>query len=260
MEHIKIYGVMVIYNKCLNESTAFQCLTEQNVELVICDNSTSDYGNAEIAEKSNALYISMEGNKGLSCAYNRAIERIFSLYQPQKDDYICFFDDDTMVPGEYFRFLMKENSKILLPIVYDSIGIMSPVSMKKGLVRRFRSKQEAFLSEGRYISGINSAMAVKSGIFENYRYNEKMFLDYIDHKFIMDMRKREIFPKILEVEIHQNFSAVEDLKDAAVRRFRMQKKDLKVFYQDNLFLYFFVVLKKHLKLAIKYKDIRMLVC
>lgn len=260
MKAIKMYGIMVIYNKCLTDSLAYKCLMERNVNLVICDNSTKECGNEGIATKDGKAYLSMGGNLGLSYAYNRGIEYIFEKYQPEDVDWICLFDDDTHISEEYFSALENGMGEIILPIVKDAAGIMSPVKMKGRIATRFLSVEEAAKTAGVEISGINSAMAVRARIFRDYRYNEQMFLDYIDHMFIIDMRKRNIYPNVIPIEIHQNFSAMEYSKESEINRFRIQKKDLKIFYKGNPLLYYYIVIKKHLKLVKKYKDIKMLLC
>lgn len=260
MEGIKVYGIMVIYNKCLKDSKAYACLKEQDVELIICDNSTKDYGNSSVANEDGKTYISMGTNLGLSRAYNRALDYIFANYEPQGWDIICIFDDDTKIPSGYFEAIREHTGKILLPIVKDSVGIMSPVCMKKRTAVRFSSKEAASSAHGKILSGINSAMAIRVEIFEKFRYNEEMFLDYIDHQFIMDMRAQGIYPKVIPVEVIQDFSAQSDSKEAARARFRIQKKDLRIFYKKNPILYYYITIKKHLRLVIKYKDIKMMFC
>ncbi len=258
MECVKIYGIMVIYNKCLKDSAAYQCLRHQEILLTVCDNSTKDYGNAQIAQADGIHYISMEDNLGLSKAYNRALNDLFARYQPEKKDYVCLFDDDTVIEKAYLEAVRNSKAEILLPFVYDGMGMMSPVYMPGRVAARFSSEKEALEAEAGKISGINSGMAVHAEIFEKYRYNEEMFLDYIDHMFIMDMREKGIYPEILDIRMEQNFSAVNDSKEAAVKRFRMQKHDLKIFYRKRPLLYFVVVFKKHLKLTLKYKDVKMM--
>lgn len=255
---MKLYGILVIYNKSLNDACAYRQLKQEDIRLVVCDNSTKENENADIARKDNVTYLTMNGNQGLSRAYNRAIDFITDTWKPQDEDLLCLFDDDTLIPVEYFRKLKEQKGKILLPVVRDTVGIMSPVLLKNNIVKRFSSREEALRAEPRYLSGINSAMAVRMDIFRNYRYNEEMFLDYIDHKFIMDMRKQNNYPQVVDVDIRQHFSAVEDNRESAVKRFAMQKKDLRIFYGSDRMRYRYVVVKKHIKLALKYRDIRML--
>lgn len=256
---MKIYGIMVIYNQSLNEACAFGQLAQSGITLIICDNSTDEVNNEQTAEQNGAVYLSMHGNQGLSKAYNRAVAYIFEMFQPQDEDWICFFDDDTFIPAEYFYRLKEQSGDIILPVVTDKKGIMSPVKLRKKIVTRFKNKEAAIAANRAYLSGINSGMAVRMKIFRDFRYNEQMFLDYIDHMFIMEMRRQNRYPHIMDVELTQKFSAVEDDKETARRRFAMQKKDLRIFYGSAKTAYWYVVFKKHLKLAVQYRDLGMLV-
>ncbi|MCM1466645.1 MAG: glycosyltransferase [Alistipes sp.] len=257
---MKIYGIMVIYNKSLKKAAAYESLIQSGIPLVICDNSTKESDNRELAEQNGSIYISMNGNQGLSKAYNRAISYIRDKLGPGKEDYVCFFDDDTIIPDEYFDRLKEQDGGIVLPIVKDRAGIMSPVRLNNKIVTRFPDKNAVFHAKRECLSGINSGMAVRMEIFGEFRYNEEMFLDYIDHMFIMEMRKQKIYPQVCDVELEQNFSALEDNKETAARRFALQKKDLRIFYGNAKAGYWFVVCKKHIKLAVKYRDLRMLFC
>lgn len=255
---MKLYGILVIYNKSLQKSCAYGQLRDEDIQLIVCDNSTEENENARTAETDHVTYLHMNGNQGLSKAYNRAIDYIAETFQPQNEDLICIFDDDTMIPPEYFYKIKEEKGKILLPVVRDSKGIMSPVILKDGIAKRFQNKEDALKAERKFLSGINSGMAVRMEIFKKYRYNDEMFLDYIDHMFIMDMRKQKIYPQVFDVEMEQHFSAAEDDKETARKRFAMQKKDLRVFYGSDRRKYWYVVIKKHIKLVIKYRDLTML--
>lgn len=255
---MKIYGILIIYNKSLNESCAYMKLRNEQIYLIVCDNSTVKNENARIAEADHVAYFNMNGNQGLSKAYNRAVNYITEVLKPEDEDLVCFFDDDTQIPEEYFQRLKDHDGKILLPVVKDSKGIMSPVILKDRIVKRLQSKEQALNFPRKSLSGINSGMAVRMEIFKNYRYNEEMFLDYIDHMFIMDMRKLKIFPQVVDVEMEQHFSAVEDDKEAAGKRFDIQKKDLRIFYGGSKIQYWYVVVKKHIKLAVKYRDLTMI--
>ncbi|MGN0161903.1 MAG: glycosyltransferase [Lachnospiraceae bacterium] len=260
MSGVKHFGIMVIYNKSLLDSITYQCLKDADITLVVCDNSEKTGDNVSIAGKDGVEYLPMGGNRGLSYAYNRALEYIFSSLYAEDGDVISLFDDDTQVSVEYLEKARSMQGQIALPVMRDTLGIMSPVLMEGCYVRRIESTEQLMRLNPRKLSGINSAMALRAGIMRNYRYCEEMFLDYIDHMFIMDMRKKNIFPEVMQVELHQKFSAVEDSAEAARARFALQKRDLKIFYKNSMFLYYIVVLKKHFKLVMKYKDLRMLFC
>ncbi len=217
---------MVIYNKNLSDSLTFSALKNTDAEIIVCDNSTEDFANADFRSE-KVRVISMGGNYGLAKAYNRAVEEIGG-----KEGYICFFDDDTALPDNYFELLENEclqtQSDILLPIVYDRKGYMSPCKINSVIVSAVSSLDE--LTE-KNISGINSGMAVKTAVFDNYRYDENYFLDFIDHKFISDMKKRGRKISVAKsIELNQSFSANDfsDIK-ASRRRFSGFKKDYMLF-------------------------------
>ena len=72
-----IVATIVIYNKSIENSITCKNIlsfNEDSIEILIVDNSTSNYGNKTYCEKKNIKYISMGGNQGLSKAYNAAID------------------------------------------------------------------------------------------------------------------------------------------------------------------------------------------
>ena len=72
-----LYAILVIYNKSVLDSTTYLfCKEHKYIQLIVCDNSTIDNENKMIVEKDGYHYISMHGNKGLSKAYNMAIDGI----------------------------------------------------------------------------------------------------------------------------------------------------------------------------------------
>jgi len=223
---INFFAVTVIYNRSLSDSLSFSTLKDTGVEIFVCDNSTEDMNNAAF-ESESVHVLPMGGNVGLSKAYNRALDALDG-----KDGYVCIFDDDTAVPSDYFDLMAKEIEKtgadILLPTVFDGRGYMSPCKID-GVVASAVSSLDELTAEN--ISGINSGMAVSLEVFKNYRYDENYFLDFIDHKFLSDMKKQNRkITAARSVELKQSFSA-NDFSDirAARRRFSIFKKDYSLF-------------------------------
>ena len=61
----------------INQSKSYQFLKNQKENTVIvCDNSEKENKNDITIQKDHQIYISMNGNKGLSYAYNQAINYI----------------------------------------------------------------------------------------------------------------------------------------------------------------------------------------
>ena len=251
------FAIVVLYNKRIDESLTLECLKDmQDIRIIVCDNSTKNYHNESLARKLNFSYINMGGNRGLSCAYNKAISFLKS-----EAGYVCLFDDDTKVTKEYFEKLklaVKEEKKdIYLPFLYDSIGILSPCKIKGVFVKRFKDKKNI---NKKNITGINSAMAINLDIFkEGYRYNESYFLDYIDHDFVRTIKKKNKKIGILDVNLFQNFSGSSSLsKDSSLKRFKIFKKDFKLFCSENFLsriCSFFVIIKRLVRLSVQFRTL-----
>ncbi|MGI6269656.1 MAG: glycosyltransferase [Candidatus Howiella sp.] len=220
-----IYAVVVLYNVNYKKSRTFMDIVGlPDVSLIVCDNSTVDVGNYELADDyPEVTYISMGHNAGLSAAYNRAIHKLEG-----KTGYLCLFDDDTQVGADYFSALREEidrtRADIYLPLVYDLQGLMSPCIMSGVRTHRVSSVEE--IPPGQ-ISGINSGMAVNLAVYRDYRYDEGYFLDYVDHAFLRDVKAqgRTVLP-LCGAALQQDFSLNEraDVLGAKVR--------FRLFYRD----------------------------
>lgn len=260
----KLFGIIVIYNKNVDDSVTYQCLKkEKQLYVVVCDNSTSDYDNQRKVEADGYIYVNMGGNAGLSKAYNKALDTIFLRY-PETDGYVLLFDDDTFIPEDYFVQMKKAfhrgGGDIYLPIVKDEIGILSPSMMKKYYCHRAIGGDVWKIKQSE-LCGINSGMAISLEIFKNYRYNEEIFLDYVDHNFIRDMRKQKRKIQIVKTYLQQSFSSnIYDMKKE-LARLDIFQKDIQVFYKQgigNRIFYHYTMLRRRMKLAIKYKNVRIL--
>lgn len=253
-----IYTVIVIYNKSCNDSITYNCLKDvKGINIIVCDNSDRDFDNKNAVTLDGHIYIDMQRNKGLSKAYNSAISIV-----KYKDGYVCLFDDDSTVPKEYFdelNNLIENNpSDIYLPIVINNKGIMSPVQLKKYHVKRFNNKSDI---KTEFLAGINSGMAVNLSIFKYYQYDENMFLDFIDYKFILDMRRKNTKIHVMNTEIFQSFSVETNDISSAKNRFKIKKKDLRYFYKDGLLsrlYYLYLITRLKLGLLLGFKNFSIL--
>lgn len=261
----KLFGIIVVYNKHVDDSVTYQCLKkEKNLKVIVCDNSTKDYNNQATVESDGCIYIDMAGNAGLSKAYNRAIDKIFSVY-PDSQGYIMLYDDDTFIPEDYFikmkKALSRKKADIYLPIVKDEIGILSPSMMKKYYCHRAVGGNVWKIKPSE-ICGINSGMVISKDIFDNYRYNEEIFLDYVDHNFIRDMRRYHKKIEIVKTYLQQSFSSnIYDL-DKELVRLAIFEKDINVFYKKGLgnrLFFHYTMMRRRMKLALKYKNIGVLI-
>lgn len=249
----KISVVIVVYNKRIDECPAFQSLPGiKDIDVYVADNSTRDMGNQGLAEDAGYTYIGMGGNRGLSKAYNKAIDRI-----DKNDGLICLFDDDTALGPDYFDTLRADaqacsDIDIFAPIVKDAGGMLSPCIFK-GL----RGRRAVRLSDipEKNITAINSGLAIRAKVFKDYSYDEKLFLDYVDHAFIRDTigHDKSKFC-VMNVTLDQQFSGSQRQSHTdALCRYGIFKKDVQYFgkkYGEPKLRVWLLLLRRRLKLLL----------
>lgn len=213
MDKFIYYVSIVIYNKECKDSITCKQLekisnSNSNIRVIIADNSTKENNNSDYCHNHNWKYINMNGNRGLSCAYNKILEEI-NCYD--NNCFIIWMDDDTEITENYFLELSKkieygDNSDIYAPIIYDNNNnnvIYSPNE------RRFFKNKRIKLPEDKIdnslFNAINSCLAVRISLYKNYRYDERIFMDCVDQKFCEDMSKKNVKFSKIDVKIKQNF-------------------------------------------------------
>ena len=254
--------MMVIYNTNYKDSETFKTLSTTQaflhgeISLLVLDNSTKDMHNDEINTVEHCHYLSMHGNKGLSKAYNAGL----NYYKDDlKHNCIVLLDDDTRLSSHYFDQMIKayhEDTDIYLPIIYDqNDSLLSPSIMNK-----YRCVLASSLDEVNEdnINGINTGMMIRGEIFEDYRYDEGYFLDYVDHAFIRDMKSKH--KKIIYVNtvLHQSYSLEGDHYDSAMKRFEISKKDIYHYYDKGFvykLVYCYIILRRKAKYFKQYKRV-----
>ena len=253
------YTVIVIYNKNYKQSESFKTavLNINKTHIILCDNSTKDYRNSEVVnEYPDVVYNDMNGNIGLSKAYNRAIDTI-----PDNDCFVVIFDDDTSIPIDYYDKFKTEiidnpNYSIYVPLIYDSVGLLSPNIMKKNYNHRANSLSDIRTCD---LCAINSGMVIRRSLFKQIRYNEKQFLDYVDFSFIRDAKAIGESIKVVDsVVLQQDFSATIYDRGKELKRFLILKKDLKVYYEKSKIYYLYIILRRKIKLCLKYRTVSFL--
>lgn len=242
---MRIVAVVVVYNKKCSESISLKGLDKygSDIDVVVFDNSTTDFGNEQYCRNRGYKYFTEKKNIGLSKAYNYVISQI-------ECDYVMILDDDTELNKKYFDGIKKIASKlkydIILPIVKAGNMIISPSVVQFGCrVNKIRNVNEIDI---RKITAINSGMVVAKRVYDKIMYNEEIFLDYVDHDFMREIRENRFSIKVMtDVIILQSFSMVEksDLMTEKGRR-EIYKKDFgvycknckrRIFYHINIWQY-----------------------
>lgn len=256
--------IIVLYNQKIS-AEKFSML---NGRIVFCDNSTDaeikslNVSYAKNLKNDRIFYLDMHGNKGLSKAYNSAIATL-SL---NENDFVVIFDQDTLIPQDmqlrYENFISEnKDTDIICPIVLDSVGVMSP-SIASGT--KFSHIASISQINGKNISSysfINSGMCIKRSVFDRIKYEENLFLDFVDHDFILNAKKNGVKIKICkEVVLNQNFSGVtKNTYNQDFSRFCIYMKDAKVFYRKWFCKnYKLILLPRAVKLCLIHKNLSFL--
>lgn len=255
------YGVLVMYNRAVDQSRAWQIFHSQ-LFLVVADNSTQAdmvAHNRECVQKEGHLYLDMQGNQGLSKAYNRAVEQIQRRETGNRDIQILIMDDDTIFAPDFLHnatlWIEKHPAAIYLPIVKAGDRILSPCVFKGKRVCAIQDVSSLALS---LITGINSGMIVSLSVYKMIRYNEKLFLDYIDHDFFQQVHQQEFTVCVLPQVLQQDFSIFSDDLSSTCRRLQILRQDLNVFYSKGFadrFLYHWIMMKRKLRAVLRFKRI-----
>lgn len=73
-----LYALVVVYNKKCQDSPSLVRLLQENknINIIVYDNSSIDYGNKNFCEKHGIMYYTQNKNLGLSKAYNFVVNKI----------------------------------------------------------------------------------------------------------------------------------------------------------------------------------------
>ena len=228
MEHCNITSAIVVYNKRICDSITCRNIRniDSDIDILVLDNSEIKTNNEQYCRVNHIRYISMEGNKGLSIAYNVAIDH------SRNTDVIVLFDDDTEITAEYFEALKKSLDEypeidIFAPIIRGQDGVIYSPNEFNFLRNHFIKSPDQIVSQDAF-NAIASCLAIRMRVFENYRFNEKLFVDQVDQFFFYEQRKYGRKFGILNVIIRQNFyQRGASLKaDVGWRRLRLRIYDI----------------------------------
>lgn len=225
----EFFAVVVLYNKIIKESITLMSLMElavPNLYGMILDNSAEQYVelNRNYVLSEQWHYYSMNGNIGLSKAYNFALD---ILKEKNADYIVVWLDDDTNIGMDYFISLQLAvedlQYDVFAPIVYGQDGkIYSP--NEAGMLRGKLIKESNQSISQHKFNAINSCLAVRLRVYQNYRYDENLFMDCIDTQFFNDLRKNGLNFFVLPVAIRQNFFQRSENRDPTKywNRFRIR--------------------------------------
>lgn len=204
--------IIVVYNKNVNQSITYERikginLDSKNIRLIIIDNSndeTVSSNNKLFCQQNKVNYVSMDGNKGLSKAYNKAID-----LEINSTDLFVLMDDDTEITAQYFDeliLLSEQNSDVdvFAPVIYGQNGVIYSPNEFSFMRNNFIKKPEDNVEQTKF-NAIASCLAIRKNVFLNYRFNEFLFIDQVDQNLLYDLRKKKVKFLKMNTIIHQNF-------------------------------------------------------
>lgn len=261
----QIAAVVVVYNVHCSDSLTCKALLDiqdPQIRVIIYDNSTKEFDNQNYCAERKWTYLGGSGNVGLSKAYNAAIEY---LSREGHTGLLCLFDDDTCIEKSYFETL-RENyredlSQVYVPLIYSAGRLLSPSKITpRGDSSTFSDPEELMAYQGEELTAINSAMAIDQRVFGDYRYDEKIFLDGVDHQFLRDCKKRGIPLCVIPYTCNHQFSGDEiPPYHSALNRFRIYIRDYRYICRDHLLSFILREGKRALVLTLRYKKLQFVV-
>lgn len=233
--NMKINAIVAVYNKRISDVPLLNMKCKNaEVQFICCDNSTENgfkQTNAALASCDPSVkYVDMGGNHGLSKAYNHAVEL-------SDGDAICFFDDDTYIPEDYFevvgRYLAMDCHSVYLPLIYSNGKLLSPLKAGRIVIRRFKGRTLSF--ENCAVTGFNTGMFMSREIAKAVMHDEELFLDFVDHAFCRDVVEAGYSIQVVkDIELDQDYSRETDSCASALHRARIANSDVRKYYSRSI--------------------------
>lgn len=229
--------IVVLYNKKIPDSSTLNSLKgiqDKHIEVHIFDNSDKNMGNSKYVERTGWFYYTKGENIGISKAYNYVIDR-------NKDfstlTYFVMLDDDAEISGDFFKYLERElrvsKLDISVPIIKVGKEIMSPSKVSAlGRVKKINDLKEVNQDN---ITAINNGMVINSEVFNTIRYNDKLFIDYVDHDFMRQARGNGFSIGTLHFILNHNMSSEDTSisEESRLFRFNLYVSDLLTYFSSN---------------------------
>lgn len=259
-----IYAMIILYNKKIDDSITYSFFKKykNNIEILIFDNGKEEFVeyNNEYCKNNKIHFYTLNKNVGISKAYNYVLDKI----DIKEDNYIIVLDDDTILDDCYvkeaFNLIKQGKGDVLLPIITANNKIISPSKVQFNC--RIKKTNNINSLKKKNITAINSGMIVKTTVYRKIKYNEEIFLDYVDHDFMKKVRNSNYNIYIMNSKIKQNYSRFKqnELK-SEIFRFKIYLKDFKTYCKEcnNLIFYHLSVFKYKLTECIKYKNIKFII-
>lgn len=197
--NLELHCVIVIYNAYISESITFKNIVKAKLpycSIIVTDNSEKrEYlvANEETCRNNCADYINMGGDMGLSKAFNAAVNFLQGK-NVSRNDIVIFLNDDTDITEEYLVSLpaVVEKNKsydIFAPIMQGQNGILYSPARQGFFKNRYPKTIEEEIPQKDFFA-IASCCSCRLYVFDDYRFDENIFMDVVDNDFCYEQRKK----------------------------------------------------------------------
>lgn len=170
-----VFALITLYNPDNEVLDNIRIINKQVDKVFLLDNSSCDNSFFKISE--NIEYLYFNKNKGLSEAFNT----VLNSYLFDDDDYILFFDQDSVISDTHINSLIEKYK--VLSATGVNIGCLGPVYLN------VNSKQKQIPSNAKKIDNNTYEVdnVITSSLLTTYKniknvnfWNENIFLDMAD--------------------------------------------------------------------------------
>lgn len=233
-----ILCVIVIYNKTLGESIAFESLSGQGIDILVVDNSSViQECDIDFEENNIVGHLHFPNNPGVSHAYNSAAE----FARNHGYEWLFISDQDTRFSAdivEAYKSHLKVNPevKLLCPIIkLTDDKILSPVKSWHYFANLADKAPTGIINPKNYAI-INSGMMINvEAFFKVGGYNDNVSLDFSDFQFLERFCHYFDQAFIVNCDCRQSFSNIDDDNKQKLKRFKQFCRSLKNFEPVNAF-------------------------
>jgi GT2 family glycosyltransferase len=262
----KLLAIIVLYKVNPLDSPTYQSLllavkaVNSVLDLIIYDNSPeSVFINNE--SLLNITYIADCKNSGISKAYNIASR----IALERNKEWLLLLDQDSIMPNNFLEVLInsiKHNSSqvVFAPILKQNNIILSPCKFNLMKGRAFKNLNYGSLPI-KNIAILNSGMCVNlKAYLQIGGYNENVNLDFSDHYFINQVRKKYSSVFVIPAVIKHELSSNSPNEETVFRRFNQYCIGVKAFLKSekSYNILFFWTFLRGVKLFVRYKKMKYL--
>lgn len=225
--------VLVLYEIPLRESTTLNSLSRAlkhgSGSLFVYDNSA--FAQNFESDIWDVTYCHDPSNPGVSKAFNEGFKKAVELNKK----WLMLVDQDTDFPEnifeKYFSEMVNSNCEVLVPILRDKKGIVSPSRFYLGGGQRidFLNKERE-LPIRKYLFH-NSGLLVSTNAFKKAGgYDENLQLDFSDFSFAKRLEKKYAHFKVIDITCEHNLASTSYQNlDRRLYRFKHYKKSASYF-------------------------------